>query len=169
MAALRLSALAVACAIAGAGCLGTTPQEAEAERIGDDPPHGPEHNPGNDCLVCHTFAIAGTIYRRATDAEGVGGARVRMTDARGRTFDAITNRAGNFIVERGSGGDGFTIEDEGTTELQFDPAFPVRASVSLGELEQEMITSIHRHGGCNDCHRREADADSVGRVYLEAP
>lgn len=169
MDALRISAIAVACACAITGCLGTTPQEAEADRIGDDPPHGPEHNPGNDCLVCHTFAIAGTVYLRATDAQGVGGARVTMTDARDRTFGAVTNRAGNFIVERGSGGEGFTIDDEGTTELEFDPAFPVRVRVSMGDLQQEMLTSIHRHGGCNDCHRREPGADSVGRVYLEAP
>ena len=93
---------------------------------------------------------------------------ILMTDARGRTFEALTNRAGNFIVEsEGEDEGGFTIDDEGTTELGFTPAFPVRVRVSMGALEQEMITSIQRHGGCNDCHRREAGADSVGRVCLE--
>jgi hypothetical protein len=148
-----------------AGCLGTTPSEARRDRIGTDPPEGPTHNAGNDCLACHDFVVAGTVYLRASDAEGLGGARVTITDAADRSFEALTNRAGNFFVEVGGGG-GFSFDDEGRTRVGFEPTFPLRVRVSSGDLEEAMITSMHRQGSCNTCHDREAGAASVGRVYL---
>lgn len=166
MDALRCFALVVAIAIGG--CLGSTPDERRAAEIGTDPPEGPEHNPGNDCSLCHDFAVAGTVYLRATDATGLGGARLEITDAQGRSFEAITNPAGNFYVEVESGEGGFSVRDEGRTELGFDPAFPLHVRVTHGALEQEMVTSIHRERACNACHAATPGADSVGRVYLEA-
>ncbi len=160
----------VGLAFAASGCLGTTPEEARAARIGTDPPEGPEHNPGNDCLTCHGFVVAGTVYLRATDAEGLPGARVRVTDALDRTFEAVTNEAGNFYAEGGGGGGGFQVGDEGETELGFTPAFPLRVHVSSGDLSRDMVTSIRREGSCNVCHAGAPGADSVGRIFLvEAP
>jgi hypothetical protein len=160
---------AVVLSLASSGCLGTTPDERRAAEIGDDPPHGPTHNAGNDCLVCHDFVVAGTVYLRATDLEGLAGARVVITDAHDRSFEAVTNAAGNFLAEVDGGDGGFRIGGEGDTHVGFTPSFPLRVVVSSGDLEEEMITSIHREGSCNHCHTGEPGTDSVGRIYLERP
>lgn len=161
----RLAAL-LSLGVAWSGCLGTTPEEARAARIGTDPPEGPTHNPGNDCLACHGFAVAGTVYLRATDAEGLPGALVRVTDALDRSFEAVTNEAGNFYAEGGGGAGGFRMDDEGQTELGFTPVYPLRVHVSSGDLSRDMITSIRREGSCNVCHASAPGTDSVGRVFL---
>lgn len=165
----RITALLVLAGLAASGCLGTTVEEARARRIGTDPPEGPTHNAGNDCLTCHSFAIAGTVYLRASDTEGLAGATVSITDANDRTFDAITNRTGNFYMVAGGGQIGFSIGEDGETQLGFTPAFPLRARVTSGDLEGEMITSIHRQGSCNVCHAAEPGAESVGRIFLVEP
>lgn len=162
-------ALAALAGLGVASCLGTSPEEALRARIGTDPPEGPTHNAGNDCLACHGFAVAGTVYLRAEDAVGLPGARVHVTDAAGRTFEAVTNEAGNFWAEGGGGDGGYTIDDEGQTELGFAPAFPLRVRVTSGDLERSMVTSIRREGSCNVCHAAVPGADSVGRIFLVEP
>lgn len=148
-----------------AGCLGApTPSEEEAEAIGHED-SGPEHNPGQPCVLCHgdDMFAGGTIFLDPTDPDtrGLDGVRVTITDAQGRSADAITNRAGNFYFSRG----GF----EDAAWLSFDPVFPLRVRVEQGDLAQEMITGIQRERSCSACHRGQPGTDSIGRVYLRDP
>jgi hypothetical protein len=163
------------------GCLGVTPDERLREEIGDgEEDDGPEHNPGEPCLACHSqryspgedvFAFAGTVYLEQGDTEGIAGARVFVEDARGRTIEAVSNRAGNFMVEVEDGDDDGTRidEEEGKTKIGFWPEYPLTVRVTYGDLEQEMLNPIRREGSCSACHYQEPDADSVGRIYMVDP
>jgi hypothetical protein len=162
-----------------AGCvLATSPEEAEREalpKIGED---GDEfHRPGQPCLTCHrddynpggdTFVVAGTIYRRATDLDGVEGAEVIMVDAAGREMTALTNRVGNFMVEVGGSGDAPRQRGDGRLRVPWNPEFPLQIRVRLGSLEQEMESFAWRDGSCGGCHQGTGDgAESVRKVFVE--
>src|SRR6185312_10779194 len=113
----RVSALAL-CLLAG-GC--ADPVHASAvdalggEASGVSP--GPLHRAGQPCLVCHgaqgpselVFSFAGTAYLHADADSPAAGAKVRVVDARSRTFETTTNGAGNFWIP----------------ERAFAPEFPV--------------------------------------------
>jgi hypothetical protein len=85
-------------ALALGACIGQTPEDMERNQVVSEGHKGPTHNPGSPCLLCHGFALAGTIYLHATDTQGVGGVTVTMTDAAMHTFAAQSNSAGNFFV-----------------------------------------------------------------------
>lgn len=158
----------VACLVLAAGCLGTTPEEELADQQGDDPTddEGPTHRPGQRCLVCHEsdFVIAGTVYRRAEDAAGLSGAEVEITDDDGRVFTALTNRAGNFMMSVGDGGE----RDEGWVRLPEAPTFPLRVTVRDAGEERTMRNVIHREGACAACHDRQGKGSaSNGKVFVE--
>lgn len=57
-------------------------------------------------------------------------------------------------------------EGEGRNAINYWPVWPLSARVSMGDLEQEMVTSVQREGSCAACHFQGPDTDSVGRVYL---
>jgi cytochrome c553 len=158
-----------------AGCIGTTPEEELESEQGDDPnpPTGPFHRPGQRCLACHgedhdpggqVFVLAGTVYRRAGDALGLAGAEVEVTDDGGEVLHITTNRAGNFMVSLGGGGE----PGEGWLGVSRAPTFPVHVTVRDGGAEQTMRNVIHREGACAACHDRDGkSAASNGKVYLE--
>lgn len=158
-----------------AGCIGTTPEEDLAAAQGEDtnPPEGPTHRPGQRCLACHgedhspggpVFLLAGTVYRRAEDGAGLGGAEVELTDESGAIIRVTSNRAGNFMVSIGEGG----RPGEGWLGISRAPDFPLHVTVRAGGAEQTMRNVIHREGACAACHDRAGKgAASNGKVYLE--
>jgi mono/diheme cytochrome c family protein len=157
-------------------CIGTSPEEAAREAQGDEEDGDEEHRPGQPCLVCHgvdyspggpVFAVAGTVYLRASDAEGIGGALVEVTDARGRQFRAPTNRVGNFMVEVKPGLSSPQLTRRGRLRIGYEPEYPLSIRIERGDLVQEMESFAWRDGSCAGCHLGVDDtADSVPRVFL---
>ena len=159
------------------GCLGTSPEEERREAQGPYEDGNEEHRPGQPCLVCHShdynpggdvFEVAGTVYLMASDDDesGIEGASVDFTDATGRTFSALTNRKGNFMVEVDSGLAAPEQRNNGRLGIPFRPEFPLRVAVRYADLEAEMETEIRREGSCAGCHRGEAPSrDHVDKVF----
>jgi hypothetical protein len=157
-----------------AGCIGTTPQEELADQQGDDPyEDGPTHRPGQRCLACHgadytpgdqVFVLAGTVFRRADDQDGLPDAEVEVTDDRGDVFSVRSNRTGNFMVSVGDEG----RRGEGWIGLARAPTFPLQVVVRYAGVEQTMRNVIHREGSCAACHDRGGKgAASNGKVFVE--
>lgn len=169
-------ALVLVAALAVPACIGTSPEEEARAALGDDDDGDEEHRPGQPCLTCHgadyapgddVFAVAGTIYLRAGDSNGVEGARIDMVDADGNAFSATTNRVGNFMVEVDTDLSAPRQRGKGRAEIPWDPVFPLEVTVSRGDLEQEMESYVWRDGSCAGCHTGPADGvDSVARVWL---
>ncbi|HTM20572.1 MAG TPA: hypothetical protein VL172_08700 [Kofleriaceae bacterium] len=161
-----------------AGCPASLEEEAEhalGPEVGDE---GPTHRPGQPCLVCHSaqhdpgeeeFVLAGTVYERAADTSGMADIEVRMTDADGRAFSALSNQAGNFMVRVDTDVADPTQDDDGRVRIPFAPTFPVTVEVRRGALTKEMRNIIGREGSCAACHTDPADARSNGRVFLVDP
>jgi hypothetical protein len=159
-----------------AGCIGTSPEQDEADALGPDPgrhDEGPLHRAGFPCTRCHgeqwwqtspVFELAGTVYAGAGDREGVGGAEVVIEDAQGRELRALTNRAGNFFLVR----DGSRPEQQGDGrfDVPYALAYPLRVRVRLDGQEQTMRGAIWRERSCAACHGGEPDADSNGPVFV---
>lgn len=160
-----------AAALALAGCIGTTPEDAERRALPDDEDGEPEHRPGQPCLLCHDFAIAGTVYYRASDRTGFEGAEVDIEDAAGNRFVALTNRAGNFIVEVRGGLSAPEQRSRGRLDVPWEPEFPLSIAVRSGGVEQVMESLAWREGSCAGCHGPTVEADSAGPIYIvkEAP
>lgn len=154
--------------LAMTACLGQTPDDKARSAVVDVGPHGPTHNPGSPCLLCHDFAIAGTIYRRAGDEAGLAGVTVSMTDDAGHAFTAESNQTGNFYVTTGGGGGGAVLDGEGHTSIPWDVVYPVRVEISDMGATKKMRSVIHQWGSCAECHAPDKGATSAGRVFLEA-
>jgi len=161
------------------GCIGTSPEEAANQAQGPYDDGDEEHRPGQPCLVCHNedyspgddvFAVAGTIFLRATDddEDGLRDAEVVVTDALDREFRALTNDAGNFMVKVKKGRD-TRQKDDGKLEIGYQPKYPLRVKVVFGADEVEMQSLIWRDGSCAGCHRGEAaTTSSVEKVFVRA-
>jgi hypothetical protein len=115
------------------------------------PEESPMMRPGQDCLGCHGanadrhWYAAGTVYAdpRAKAEEGVQGAEVVITDAKGRRISLKTNGAGNF----------YTAETL---------VFPARVEVRRNGKVNQMPIDVPQ-GGCNGCH--VGASDGTGRIY----
>jgi hypothetical protein len=94
--------------------------------------------------------MAGTIYTTIDGSKPVSGARVTMTDARGSSFVAETNCAGNFFVRAET----------------WRPEFPVTTSVSWGTQTMTMESVVHREASCAACHALTTSPTSPGPVFL---
>jgi hypothetical protein len=177
MKSVRELALIASCAWI-AGCIGTSPEQAEADALGSDPsgqPNGPLHRAGFPCTRCHgdawwqedpPFALAGTIYGTSDDTRGLRDVEVIVRDAAGQELIARTNQSGNFffIEEEGSAP---APRSDGSFQIPSDLAFPLRVSVRDGEHEQTMRGLIWRERSCAACHRREGtDEASNGPIFV---
>jgi hypothetical protein len=109
----------------------------ETTACGD--PGGSNMCPGADCLSCHSFKAAGTVFAGAGSTTPVSGATVTLVPATGSTVTLTTNSAGNFY---GSGA----------------LAFPVQITIHKGADTVHMTDA--GSGGCNGCH------DSGFRIHL---
>lgn len=161
------------------GCIGTSPEEAERNALGDYGDGNEEHRPGQPCLVCHRdgyspghaeFVLAGTVYLHASDAlasdRGVEGVAIDITDAAGLSFTALTNRVGTFMVQAG----GVSEPQQGGRgrfRIPRAPEFPITAVVRYRGVEKPMQTVSWREGSCAGCHQLDgAGAESVGPIYI---
>jgi len=88
--------------------------------------------PGDDCLSCHAFKAAGTVFAAASSSTAVGSATVTLVDKDGVTVTRTTNSAGNFYTSSAL-------------------AYPLqRVTIDKGADLVEMLDVPSGH--CNDCH-----------------
>jgi hypothetical protein len=144
-------------------------RDREIEALGDEAPGvspGPEHRPGQPCVVCHSdggpasgkpFAVAGTVYSSPTGFEGARDIEVRFVDAANGapTVPVFTNAVGNFFVR----------ESEWP-----DLRYPFKVALFRNNtVAAQMATTVNREGSCNFCHRNPADfgdnASEAARRY----
>lgn len=127
-------ALVLSCAVAAA-CGGdaggaTTPAAPSA-------PGSRSHNAGRNCLDCHNFAVAGTVYR--ADGSAYPGAAVRLTSGpagSGALVASVTaDGSGNFYASSVAGL---------ASGLYTDAAGPAATP-------RPMQAQV-RSGACNSCH-----------------
>ncbi len=160
------------------GCLGTSPEQKARNALPGGGEHGgPEHRPGQPCLLCHTgrFVVAGTVYAHATDAAGMPSAAVHIEDAAQppHSFTVHTNGAGNFMVEARGGGTVASEQDRGRVDVPWTLVFPLRVDVTApaATARTPMRSFIEREGSCAGCHTATAGPASPGKVFAipEAP
>jgi|CZKU01.1.fsa_nt_gi hypothetical protein len=158
-----LVALATALAMVGASSCIDASHDDQVQALGGEAPgvqKGPNHRPGQPCLVCHgglgpasaRFVMAGTVYAVQGETNPSSGARVHIEDANGAFYTAITNRVGNFYI----------------TPAQWAPPLPATVQVTQGQNSQQMQTNIGRDGSCAACHTQSPGPTSPGPVYVVA-
>jgi len=142
--------------------------DAEVAALGpEDPsvPPGPDHRPGQPCLVCHSeFSVAGTVYEDDLQTP-FNGATVNLTDAVGNQTSATTNEVGNFWVLEKDWKPVFPIgtytDDAGNT------IYGVTVVGNDANNTAQMQTHIGRDGSCATCHFGSGPAaDTPGPVYV---
>jgi hypothetical protein len=121
---------------------------------------GPEHRPGQPCIVCHdgalgdppAFTVAGTIYEKPSSKVGLQGATVTLVDSTGSQYvSPPTNDAGNFYA----------------TPNDWNPTFPITTvSVTGSAGIPTMKSAIGRNGSCASCHFNPAGPTSAGQVCI---
>jgi len=157
------SALAVAIVVAAilAAC-GDPVHSNEVDALGPEKngvSPGPNHRPGQPCVICHgssgpaspQFAIGGTIYLVKGQPDPAPGVTVKITDSRGQTRTATTNKVGNFYI----------------LASDWDPLPPHTVELGYtGGYTANMGTKIGRDGSCAGCHFGKPGPDTPGPVYL---
>jgi hypothetical protein len=130
--------------------------------LGSDPTgqrNGPFHRAGQPCLLCHgggglgsprQFSVAGTVFQRASDTQGLGGAVVSLRSAGGDSISLTTNEVGNFYIDVGS----------------WTPVYPMGVTVTSQGTTAVMQTLVGRDGSCAGCHHDPAGPDSAGHVFF---
>jgi hypothetical protein len=149
-------------------------RDKEIERLGgEDPrvPTGPEHRPGQPCVLCHSeggpasdhkFAIAGTIFEtNSPESNGAEGVQVLFIDAASATRTYETNAAGNFFIP----------ESEWS-----DLTFPFKVGLLKDGKPIPMSSTVNREGSCNFCHRPNPGSpyalpgddprSSIGQIFV---
>ena len=103
---------------------------------------GGTHNAGRNCLDCHGWSYAGTVYTDATGATAAPNRAVDITEASGAVVSFLTDANGNFYGNGNPGG-GYSSTVRGITT-------PMVASQT--------------NGGCNagGCH----DGVTQSRIFL---
>jgi hypothetical protein len=155
-----LPAALVATLPALAACLDATHDE-QVQALGGEAPGvapGPDHRPGQPCLVCHgsegpaksSFSVAGTVDAVEKQSAPAVGATVQIEDIDGVVFLSPTNMAGNFYI----------------LSSQWQPTFPIQMQVSLGPVTAQMLTHVGREGSCATCHQGTPGPASPGPVYV---
>ncbi len=151
-------ACALATLLALAGCADPV-REQQRDSLGPEAPgvaQGPLHRAGQPCLICHddttarAFAVAGTVHVDPDARVPLVDGLVTLLDARGQSYTAATNCAGNFFV---------LPED-------FTPVYPLRVRVDLGDQGVAMESLVQRDGSCASCHGPTPGPRSAGPVYL---
>lgn len=148
------------------------------EMLGEEDPNvplGPDHRPGQPCLVCHSeggpaagspFVIAGTVFETSLeDSPGAEDTEVRFVDAENAKLSAVTFPSGNFFVR----------------ESEWDDlAYPFKTGIKKkGAPELLMISTINREGSCNFCHKPHRNSryalptddprESIGPIFATVP
>jgi mono/diheme cytochrome c family protein len=159
---LRVVCLVVSLALGFvASACGDPVADAAVAALGSEAPGvppGPEHRPGQPCVVCHgasgvarpAFSLAGTIYRMKGEAAVLADAEVVITDGSGRSHTARSNCAGNFYVQ----------------PSEFSPVAPTWVTVKFAGQSIQMESPIFREGSCAACHGERLGPQSAGAVFL---
>lgn len=120
---------------------------------------GPLMRSGENCLACHReggeanrkkWTAAGTVFRGADAAEdeGVEGATVIVTDAKGKEVRLTTNAVGNFY-----------------TPQALDK--PLHMAIEYEGRRAEMPVALDAEGACNACHSHpDPIGDAKGRIRV---
>jgi hypothetical protein len=114
-----LSAALLAFSLAIAGC-------------GEDAGAGPDMRPGENCLACHGFSAAGTVF----EASGAGASGVTV-----EFFTAGTNTLRTSVVTSGSGNFHTSAALPGSFDIKL-----VRGAAA------PKLMSPAPSGACNTCH-----------------
>jgi hypothetical protein len=167
----RKSALLIAVAAIALSCVDPVHDDEVAALGPDVGPKGPEHRPGQPCLVCHGgsgpasahFSVAGTIYQVKGQSAPLVNAFVRIIDANQLHVDATTNAAGNFYIR---------VEDWTPPSPLYTAIATDKASLTPCDGSDPkcvpMFTRIGREGSCAACHTDPPSSSSTGRVYFYA-
>jgi len=112
--------------------------------------NGPTMSPGDICMGCHGFTIAGTVYPTLHETGycyGInGGAQVVITPVCGTPITLEVNSAGNFYYM-------------GTVRQ------PFTAKVVVNGAERLMVTP-QTYGDCNSCHTQNGLQGAPGRIIV---
>lgn len=104
--------------------------------------------PGQNCMACHGFSVAGTVFGSATadSGSGLAGVTVIITDANSVDTTLTTNAAGNFFS-------GAAL------------ALPLKkATVVRNGTRTDMAGAPA--GDCNRCHTLPATGGAAGRIHV---
>jgi len=177
----RAIAFVVVVTFAIGGCIGTSPEQQEADALGPDYGRyesGPYHRAGFPCLKCHgdlwwqrgpVMELAGTIYQRSSGDAASRDAAIEITDASGHAFTASTNSAGNFfVVVAGKQPQQYS---DGSVEIPWHLDFPlsVRLRGRTRDEDQPMRSHIWKERNCATCHSGNPGVDGNGRIFVEEP
>jgi hypothetical protein len=155
---IAFGVLAAACALGACDPVRSSAVDAlggEAPGV----PHGPNHRPGQPCLLCHDgkfgdareFSVAGTVFENAGSKQGMSGVTVTLTDADGKKGTMRTNTAGNFYA----------------APSEWTPRYPVKVALSFGDKTVQMTSHVGRDGSCAGCHFDPQGPDTPGHVYFD--
>jgi hypothetical protein len=149
-------------------CVSNPVPDAEIDSLGPDTTDpGPDHRPGQPCVICHSsggpasddpFAVGGTVFHDPASSVGVNGAKILFVDSIGSSpkNDVVTTASGNFFVR----------------EADWSPSFPFYVNVfnPADGTTGVMQSHVGRQPSCASCHRdafTPAEAlYSVGHIYL---
>jgi hypothetical protein len=104
--------------------------------------------PGANCLACHTsdggdprapdWGAGGTIFVGPSGTRALDGAKITVTDSKGKQVTMTSNKTGNFY-----------------TPIALVP--PINAEVEV-DGETISMAAPADNAGCNSCHRCDGEA-----------
>lgn len=122
--------------------------EDEDEVDGISSTMGTSHNTGKNCMGCHKFTAAGSVYNKALTT-AFPGAIVKLTsqaNGAGTVLGTFTvNKSGSFYT---------------SSSINFGSAVYVSVTGSTGTVKY--MTSTITSGACNSCH-----GSSTSKVWTE--
>ena len=103
--------------------------------------------PGQNCMDCHGFTVAGTVFGSATadSGSGLAGVTVIITDANSVDTTLTTNAAGNFFS-------GAAL------------ALPLKKAAVVRNGTRTDMDGVPA-GDCNRCHTLPATGGAAGRIH----
>jgi hypothetical protein len=115
---------------------------------GESTASGSSHNAGKNCLNCHQFTAAGSVYNKALSS-GLPGAIVKLTsqaNGSGTVLGTFTvNKSGSFYT---------------SSSINFGTGIYVSVTGSSGSTKH--MSSAITTGACNSCH-----GSSTSKVWAE--
>jgi hypothetical protein len=122
--------------------------ENEGEVGGSSGTSGTSHNTGKNCMGCHRFTAAGSVYNKALTA-AFPGAIVKLTtqaNGAGTVLGTFTvNKSGSFYT---------------SSSINFGSAVYVCVTGSAGNVKY--MNSAISSGACNSCH-----GSSTAKIWTE--
>ncbi|MBI5184845.1 MAG: carboxypeptidase regulatory-like domain-containing protein [Nitrospinae bacterium] len=100
---------------------------------------------GYDCLSCHWFSVAGTIYQDKDGRSPLPGADIKIEDANGYVSYMWSNEYGNF----------------GTNDYITSP-YTITVTYNNREV---IMRNRSGYGGCNACHV-QGSAYAAGAIFI---